>query len=465
MHLTFLHNMRPVELDVSDVHLTTLQWLRSAGFTGTKEGCAEGDCGACTCVVAEPNGAMVPINTCIQPLSNLHGRALFSVEWLAQDEWHPIQRALVEHHGSQCGFCTPGFVMTLWYALHQATPTDPQQSRDLLAGNLCRCTGYTGLLTVADQLDGLSIPSAEAEFKRQIQRALGQLDITPLAIQPTTLAQALRLRAQQPDAQVMAGNTDVGLWMTKRHDRFSGVLQLHQVAELKSISDQPDALMMGSMVTYQEALTALAFWPALGELIRRIGSVQVRSAGTIGGNIANGSPIGDMPPALIALDAQICLSSMRGERWIDLADFFIQYGQQDLAPDELLTWIRIPKTNRRLYSYKLSKRFDQDISAVSLAFSAHLDDDVIKDARLALGGMAGTPIRVREFESRIEGLGIDEALACVAELEGLVQPLSDMRASAQYRTRATVGLLRRALLAAQGRQPINLAALGVDDVR
>ncbi|MGB0957105.1 MAG: xanthine dehydrogenase small subunit [Litorivicinus sp.] len=460
-----LVNRVPRTIEVDRPEMTTLEWLRLHGLTGTKEGCAEGDCGACTCVMAEPAGdgvAFKPVNTCIQFASSLNGRALFTVEGLGSaDQPHPIQRAMIDAHASQCGFCTPGFVMSLWYAAQTSPPSSRQDSMDLLAGNLCRCTGYTGLLDVADTLGALPPANWEADLAAALGRELAQLDAPDIQWQPATLDAALALRAAYPKAQVVAGNTDVGLWVTKRHQQFEHTLQLDRVAELTQTRVTDEAIEFGAMVTYAEAMPQLSDWPSLQEMMRRVGSTQVRASGTLGGNIANGSPIGDMPPALIALGARIELRSADAVRWLALEDFFIEYGRQDLAANELLTRIRVPRHSRFFRAYKLSKRFDQDISAVCLGFSCDLDRGLIRDARVAWGGMAGTPVRSLELEKALEGQSPADAMDVVALLANDLTPLSDMRASADYRMLAAQGLLKRALMALQGQEPLNLAQLEI----
>ncbi|WP_170272639.1 xanthine dehydrogenase small subunit [Litorivicinus lipolyticus] len=463
-----LVNQVPTELVLSDPQMTTLQWLRAQGLSGTKEGCAEGDCGACTCVIAEHRGDAVefkPVNTCIQFASALNGKALFTVEGVADGvRLHPLQQALVDAHASQCGFCTPGFVMSLWYGAHAKPPQSRQQSMDLLAGNLCRCTGYGGLLDVADGLGVLPPADWEARLKASVSDALATLDAPAERFQPGDLKAALELRRDYPAAQIVAGNTDVGLWVTKRHQHFEQMIQLDRVAELQRVTVTDQAIELGAMVTYANALEHLGDWPSLQEMIRRIGSTQVRAVGTLGGNIANGSPIGDSPPALMALGADIRLERAGGDRWLALDDFFIEYGRQDLAADELLTRIRIPRGDRFFRSYKLSKRFDQDISAVSLGFSCALVDERIVDPIVAWGGMAGTPVRSPALEAALTGLKPAQAASVVGCLADDVTPLSDMRASAAYRLHAGQGLVQRALLALQGLQPLNLAELSVADL-
>ena len=452
MQIAFLLNGQTIRLTLDDPHVTTLNWLRDNGHVGSKEGCAEGDCGACTAVMAEVVDGQIqlsPVNTCIQLLSRLNGCALITVEGLSQDSIHPIQQAVVDEHGSQCGYCTPGFVMALYYGLNARPPQNREQACDLLAGNLCRCTGYQGLLRVA-----MDLPKIARDRLEPLVEALAALHAPAPEEHPTTLNQALALRAQWPDAQVVAGNTDVGLWVTKRHQRFERVLMLHRIPELQQIHLDNGQLVIGAMVTYTQALATLTqHWPSVDRYLKRIGSVQVRSAGTLGGNLANGSPIGDMPPMLIALQAQIELQSARGTRHLPLEQFFIQYGVQDLADDELLVRIHVPMESRSLAVAKLSKRADQDISAVSLGLSARVENGCLLDPVIAFGGMAGTPKRARHLEQALNNCPLDRVDWQVLAQD--FEPLSDARASAEYRMRAAQGMVKRACQQLLG-QPIEV---------
>ena len=440
MNVAFLLNSKAVRVELSDPHTTTLNWLREKGYVGSKEGCGEGDCGACTAVMGElVDGEVVlsPINTCIQLLSRLNGRALITIEGV-QDT--PLQAALVDEHASQCGYCTPGFVMSMYYGINAAPPKNREEACDLIAGNLCRCTGYQGLLRVA-----MGLQDMKPDYLAPMQHALKALRAPVLKWQPHHLREALELRSRYPHAQIVAGNTDVGLWITKRQERFDQVLMLHEIAELHQIHRQPDSIQLGAMVSYAAALPALIDeWPQSARYLKRIGSTQVRAAGTIGGNIANGSPIGDMPPMLIALEAQVVLASVRGQRSLPLEQFFLEYGVQDLAVDELLTRLDVPVGDRVLHCAKLSKRADQDISAVSLGLSGRVVDGCLHDPIVAMGGMAGVPKRASHLEAAIHGQPIEQI-----DFEALgqdFQPMSDARASAEYRLKAAQGMVKRGLM-------------------
>ena len=457
----FILNGERRDLDGADPTGTLLNLLRyDLGLTGTKEGCAEGDCGACTVLVGElgPNDGVAwrAVNACILFTPMIDGRAVVTVEGLGGPAaLNPVQQALADLHGSQCGFCTPGFVMSLQGAAIGALGTDQTPAKDVLAGNLCRCTGYGPILAAAEAAPALAPPDVADALKalrREAPLALEWPDplagITRRWFSPRTLEQLAALRLEHPDARIVAGATDVGLWVAKQHRTLPTVICLAEVAELRRIEETPDAVILGAAVRYAEALPALKrLHPDLGELVRRIGAVQVRNAGTIGGNIANGSPIGDMPPALIALGAVLTLRRGADRRTLPLEDYFIAYGRQALAPGEFVEAESIPRPDpqTRVRLVKLSKRFDSDISAVCAAFALTFDGDRVADARIAFGGMAGTPKRAPVAEAALTGRLWSQAAAEAAALALAedVTPLSDVRGSAAYRLLAAQNLIRR----------------------
>ena len=461
--IRLLLNGAPVEVRDAPPTTTLLDWLRyDRRLTGTKEGCAEGDCGACTVAVREigPDDRLrtLPVNACIQLLPMMHGREVVTVEALAAPDGrlHPVQQALAEGHGSQCGFCTPGFVMSLWCGYRRGAPTDRESVEDRLAGNLCRCTGYGPILAAAGAAAALPGPDweeadAAAAARLRALGGAGHLDYRAGGrrfLAPTTLDAFADLAAELPGATILGGATDVGLWVTKRLFDPETILWAGRVAELREMRAADGALTIGAAVTYAEAAARIAaLHPDFGELIRRIGAAQVRAAGTIGGNIANGSPIGDTPPALIAASATLILRHGRARREIPLEAFFLDYGKQDRAPGEFVAGVRLPIPDgpSRLGCHKLSKRFDQDITAVLGCFDVETEKGVVTAARLAYGGMAGVPKRARAAEAALTGQAWTEATVrrAMAALAEDFAPLSDMRASAGYRLRAAQNLLLR----------------------
>ena len=423
--------------------VTLLDWLREeARLTGTKEGCNEGDCGACTVMVTEADGTARALNACILFLGQLEGRAVRTVEGIAGPggEMHPVQAAMVEQHGSQCGFCTPGFVVSMAVA-HLNGRTDHD---DQLAGNLCRCTGYAPIVRAAEAAVDAPVPDwmrADAEALAE-GRAAGQ--VPPYV--PESADALAEWYAAHPDATLIAGATDVGLWVTKGLRDLAPVAFLNQCADLRGIVSDAETIRIGAMTTMTEVGEAMADrHPSFAEMIRRYGSVQVRNAATIGGNIANGSPIGDSPPALIALGARLHLRKGDARREMALEDFFLDYGKQDRAPGEFVEAVSVPVQADRLACYKLSKRFDQDISAVCGCFNVTVEGGVVTAARVAFGGMAGVPKRAAAVEAALLGQPWSEATIAAAQgaFAQDFTPLSDMRASAGYRLRAAEGMLMR----------------------
>ena len=450
-----------------DPTLTVLDWLRTAEHRkGTKESCAEGDCGACTVVIARPAGGRLDyraVNACIQFVPTLDGCQLLTVEDLqgADGELHPIQRALVEAHGSQCGFCTPGFVMSLFPLWREGRPATRAEIADRLAGNLCRCTGYGPILSAAERLPDTPGATAhllerEAEVVRQLEaladgRTLEVERDGRRFLAPTTLDALADLLLAHPGATVLAGSTDVGLWVTKQDRRLETIIWIGRVAELRAIRPGAEAIEIGAGVTCTDGMAALAAeWPDMGEVYRRYASPPIRNTATIGGNIANGSPIGDSAPMLIAAGATLVLRRGKERRELPLEDFFLAYGKQDRRPDELVEALIVPRRRpaQRFRAYKISKRFDQDISAVLGAFTVTLDGGTVREARIAYGGMAAIPKRARSAETALRGRPWDEATvrAAMVALGEDFTPITDMRASAGYRLRVARNLLFKAWL-------------------
>jgi len=458
---------------------TILQHLREdLRCTGTKEGCAEGDCGACTIVIGSLEHGeleLKSVNSCIQFTPTLDGKALFTVEdlQLPDGRLHPVQQALVECHGSQCGFCTPGFAMSLWgmYLKQEGQAPSRCQIDDALSGNLCRCTGYRPIIEAAGRM--VELPRAEfdrgavADALRALQREEGvsySVDGRNFHA-PRTIDELVALRGAHPQALILAGSTDVGLWVTKQMRELSDIIYIGNVAELKSVTQDGAMLQIGAGVTLQDAYAAVCrHYPGeLSEMWQRFASLPIRNAGTLGGNVANGSPIGDSMPWLIALGARLVLRGAQGERELALEDFYRGYQQKDLQADEFVAALRVPlpREGVRFRTYKLAKRFDQDISAVCAAFALTLDGEVVKEARIAFGGMAATPKRAALAEAALTGRAWDEA-ALVQAMAALAQdyaPLSDMRASSAYRMKTAQNLLRRFWLETRLDQPLPPSAV------
>jgi xanthine dehydrogenase small subunit len=465
--ISFLRRGRRVDLPADLPPATMLlDWLRlNERATGTKEGCNEGDCGACTVVMRRMEDGRLtyrPVNACILLAGQAHGADVITVEDLADGEvLHPVQQAMVDLNGSQCGFCTPGFVMALFALAHDPRPDRASRKAvvDQIAGNLCRCTGYRPIVDAGMAACGLPAGDRFTATEAATAAALAGFDGGDLFVgtpdrffaAPVSVETLATLYEAHPDATLIAGATDVGLWITKGLQDVSQVISINRIQNFNRIEDHPDRLVVGAGATYAqvEPLVA-AIDPDLAELWRRIGGKQVRASGTVGGNIANGSPIGDTPPALIALGATLVLRKGATERSLPLEDFFLDYRKQDRQPGEFVLRIEVPKPGPAdaFRAFKLSKRFEQDISAVMLGLKLTLDRRRIAGARIAFGGMAGTPKRARAVEAALAGLSLDAPATWDAALVGLADdfaPIDDMRASAAYRGRAASALIRRAL--------------------
>lgn len=481
--IRFVHRGQVQEVTGQSITRTILQFLREdLRCTGTKEGCAEGDCGACMVVIGELNEVggvdLRAVNACIQFLPTLDGKALFTVEdlRLADGALHPVQQAMVDCHGSQCGFCTPGFVMSMWdmYLNHNVQADVPTRSKitETLSGNLCRCTGYRPIIDAAQAM----FEQPRVEFDRKaLAQTLGTLRRdTPLIYRsgdqvfyaPRTLAQLAALRVANPDARLLAGSTDMGLWVTKQMRDLPQLIYIGQVAQLREISSDAEYLYIGAGALLNEAFDALVkLYPEVDELRQRFGSFPIRNAGTLGGNVANGSPIGDSMPALIALGTRIVLRQGERVRDMPLEDFYLAYQKNALDTGEFVQGMRVPLRASKLKfrTYKLSKRFDQDISAVCAAFALTLDGNIVCGARLAFGGVAATPKRASHAEQMLEGKPWSEAQVRQA-MEALrldYAPLSDMRASSDYRLVTAQNLLYRFYLETRSEAPLSSQQVSV----
>lgn len=477
--IRFLLNDRLVELaDVSPVQ-TLLDFLRiDRNLRGAKEGCAEGDCGACTVLVGRLLDGRLKyesVNACIRFVASLDGCHVVTVEALAQPNGplHPVQQAMVDTHASQCGFCTPGFVMSLYGLWMENPKPSVHEIEKALQGNLCRCTGYAAIIRAAEAISSIGEVGNDplVSERGKIARELAALrdgrrveigDESERVVLPASLDDFAEVLEANPKATIVAGSTDVGLWVTKFMRDIAPVVHLSHLDELRRICLDPGGITLGAGVSYTEAYTeTVRHFPQLSELWDRIGGAQVRNMGTVGGNIANGSPIGDTPPALIALGATVTLRKGQSRRTLPLEAFFIDYGKQDRQPGEFVESIRIPFLGEqdRFAVYKISKRFDEDISSVCGAFRVTIGGDGrVADSVIAFGGMAGTPKRAATVEAALKGAAwSDTAIeTAISAFERDFRPLTDWRASADYRMLVAKNLLRRFYLETQGASNVRI---------
>jgi len=479
--IRFVLNERDITLDKVGAGDTLLDFLRiDRRLTGSKEGCAEGDCGACTVLVGRLQDGKLryePVNSCIRLTASLDACHVVSIEYLSGNggKLHPVQQAMVEHHGSQCGFCTPGFVMSL-YALWMENP-DPTETEieTALQGNLCRCTGYEPIIKAAKAATTFGSPAEDA-LSREREAIMARLSTlqdgqrvevskgSSRCILPASVDDLAEVLLETPTATMVAGATDVGLWVTKFLRDISPVVFLGHLDELRQLDVTDGVIRIGAGVSYTDSRAAMAAdYPHLGAFWDRIAGWQIRNMGTIGGNVANGSPIGDTPPVLIALGAVITLRKGGDRRTMPVEEFFVDYGKQDIEEGEFLESIDVPrpKSGELHAAYKISKRRDEDISSVCAAFNVTVQDGKITAARIAFGGMAATPKRAASVEAALVGADWSEetvmnAAACLGED---FSPLTDWRASSEYRLQVSKNLFRRFWLEQQGGDaPVRLSA-------
>ncbi|WP_419831973.1 xanthine dehydrogenase small subunit [Endozoicomonas atrinae] len=481
--IRFLLNDRLVVVEDTASDTTVLDYLRGNAETssskpvadekrtGTKEGCCSGDCGACTVVVGEPEGDQLKyktMNACIALMPSLHGKQLLTVEDLAgsheadqrnkKGELHPVQQALVDHHGSQCGFCTPGIVMSL-FALHHESAEDKPDVLEALGGNLCRCTGYRPLV---DAANSLANAQPDDEFFRNREETLSKLQTIEQqgsvsgsgAFIPASEDELAQYLLDNPDARILAGGTDLGLDVTQQLKKIEKLVSVKNIPSLQTIHEDSDELVIGSAVTYRSIKSIFTkYYPEFAHMLDRLGSQQIRNQGTLGGNIGNASPIGDTPPVLLALDASLDLRHGDNIRNIPLNQFFLDYKKTELTSGEYIAQIRIPKKPHQLKVYKLSKRYGDDISTVLAAINLETNGDgQITRARVALGGMAAIPKRAELCEQILTGSPLNnETLSqAKAAIRQEFKPMSDVRASSEYRLEAACNLLERYFMELSG---------------
>ncbi len=457
--ISFLLNDEIIRISESKPDLTVLNFLREHKHKcGTKEGCASGDCGACTVVVGHPNAngrdiEYTAINSCVTFLSALHGKQLITVEGLEENETlHPVQQAFVDNHASQCGFCTPGFIMSAFALYHQGADVTIERVEDALSGNLCRCTGYRPIIDAT--IDSCKIAN-EDKFDRNAPATLTTLtELTmetaglPNLLMPTSSKQLKEYRAQYPDAKLFAGSTDLALEVTQQWQELPRLISLSRVAELNQIRNKSDCLTIGAAVPFSKFEQQLAhYYPQLSELISRFASRPIRNQATLGGNVANASPIGDMPPVMLALNAKLVLDDGTTKRIVSAADFFVGYRQTILNQNEWIEAIQIPiNENIKLKAYKVSKRFEDDISAVCAVFNLSLDKDRVNDIYTGFGGVAATPVSACGLNDLIVGKQWSDKQTMLLGKTFLLNaftPIDDVRASAQYRNQVVANLWHR----------------------
>lgn len=452
--LTFQVDGQTVTVSDASPTTTLLRWLRATGKTGTKEGCGEGDCGACTVLMDDPGQPGPPraVNSCLVLLPQADGRSVWTVEGLADGTaLHPAQQAMVDCLGSQCGYCTPGFVMSLVEACHrpELAEADAADWRldDQICGNLCRCTGYRPIRDALRAVAGTQPRDRVAA--NPAPPSVGDLDYEANGqrfVAPTTLADAVAFRAAEPDARVVSGATDLGLDVTKKHARFPTLLSLDRIPALRTLTQGARGHRIGAAVS----LSTLEDWsaptlPTLHRMLRYFGSRQIKHRATLGGNLCTASPIGDLAPVLLALDATAELAGPAGTRFVPFSSFFVSYRKTALRPDELLAAVHVPPPDpaARRGAYKVSRRREMDISAVSGAFYVREEDGLVAEARLAFGGVAATPIRATAAEEALTGRRLEEALEdAVSALPAQVTPLTDHRGSAWFRRTLAANLVR-----------------------
>ena len=480
-----IERIPPVKSD-----LTLMNWLRNnKNLTGTKEGCAEGDCGACTVVIGRydytsKGVAWHAVNSCILFLPMLDGCSVRTIEGLASNagELHPVQSAFVENHASQCGFCTPGFVMSLYAGWCKSRNLDNAAIDDLFAGNLCRCTGYRPIKQAAFDINNILFEERDSGYRDEEEKFIVEnLEREELSIKIKHLERQIRFDAprclknvqailHKHNPVILSGGTDIGLWVTKKHMELDHFLYLGNVEELNQLYENDEGFVIGAAITHEVAMQRMGeHFVALQELWRRFGSEQVRATGTVVGNIANGSPIADISPAFIALGASLTLNSAGVVRVVPIDSFFISYGEQDLRKGEFVQFVHIPKLREKevFQSFKISRRFDQDISAVMGAFLLSADNQgLLQKAEIAYGGMAAIPKAASNLSKLIIGQDIENLplAECRKAIEADFQPISDVRASREYRYDMALNLFVKAINNLAGKPMSYLAGADIQQV-
>jgi len=488
VHFLLNQNSTPTSLGEINPNMTVLEWLRASQLVGTKEGCASGDCGACTAVVGELTTKdkikvveYKSINTCIALAFSLIGKHLITVEGLKEGELlHPVQKAMVIENGSQCGFCTPGFVMSMFAMYHNEDTVSLPKINEALSGNLCRCTGYKPIIAAAFSLFNEESERPLDYYQKNQEKIIKSLtsindnedislifkgDKNNLSYDaPSSVDELASILINNDSAKIIAAGTDLNLEITQSLKEFSHIVSVNGVKELQVINDGEFELEIGSAVSYQKATSSLVkYWPDLEAYLHRFASLPIKNWATIGGNIANASPIGDMPPVLIALEAKLKLRRESKVRIIALEDFFVTYKKTALEKGEFIESIIIPKPdkNDHLIAHKISKRFEDDISAVCMAINVRLNDDLPSSVKIALGGMSGIPQRALGLEKVVLDYWNDENIAQLAygAIKNEFSPLDDVRASSEYRLKVSANLVKKSILILKGAAVENLAEI------
>ena len=486
MYFLLNQNSTPTDLGAINPNTTVLEWLRDNQLVGTKEGCASGDCGACTAVIGEivtnnksSKVEYKSINTCMALAYGLVGKHLVTVEGLAEEgKLHPSQKAMVLENGSQCGFCTPGFVMSLFALYQNKNSVDLHQINEALSGNLCRCTGYKPIIAAAFSMFNEKSDEPLDYYKKNqknITKILGELN-NPEHISlsykksnktikydaPSTINELSNVLINSTSANIIAAGTDLSLEITQSMKEFSHIVSVNQVIELKEIKDNAKELEIGAAVSYEDAASSLiSNWPDLGPFLQRFASLPIKNWATIGGNIANASPIGDMPPVLIALDAKLKLRKGPVSRTINLEDFFITYKKTVIQQGEFIESIIIPKPNenQRLITHKMSKRYEDDISAVCMAINITSTNNKPESFKIAFGGMSGIPQRSNILENFLLKNWQEDNIAALSYkvLKEEFSPFTDVRATSEYRLQVSANLIKKTILMYQDQPVENLA--------
>ena len=486
MYFLLNQNSTPIDLGAINPNTTVLEWLRDNQLVGTKEGCGSGDCGACTAVIGEivtnnksSKVEYKSINTCMALAYGLVGKHLVTVEGLAEEgRLHPSQKAMVLENGSQCGFCTPGFVMSLFALYQNKNSVDLHQINEALSGNLCRCTGYKPIIAAAFSMFNEKSDEPLDYYKKNqknITKILGELN-NPKHISlsykksnktikydaPSTINELSNVLINSTSANIIAAGTDLSLEITQSMKEFSHIVSVNQVIELKEIKDNAKELEIGAAVSYEDAASCLITnWPDLGPFLQRFASLPIKNWATIGGNIANASPIGDMPPVLIALDAKLKLRKGPVSRTINLEDFFITYKKTVIQQGEFIESIIIPKPNenQRLITHKMSKRYEDDISAVCMAINITSTNNKPESFKIAFGGMSGIPQRSNILENFLLKNWQEDNIAALSYkvLKEEFSPFTDVRATSEYRLQVSANLIKKTILMYQDQPVENLA--------